>query len=158
MRSSLELLGMAVLYATLILLSLIAWIHQSSILRTKQEEEFAIKVQMSMWPTDYFLWQPNGRSSGIDQLFAIFEGSDAVFPIGECMVGSSGMKTSFNFKTLNRFSALSVLELYQCELSDDQWEEISRNPTIKTVLLHAGTEISDHGRQTLKRAKVKVLE
>ena len=78
--------------------------------------------------------------------------------MGHCRVLFCGLRNSFDFKVLNRFSALTWLELYQCELSDDQWDDISRNPTIETVFLTVGTTISDHGRKALQRANIKLIE
>ena len=146
------LIGMAVLC---VVLALAASIHRSSIVRSQEEQKLALELSTSIDSVDFL---PNGRVGRIDQVFALFEGDGAVAPMGHCRVLFCGLRNSFDFKVLNRFSALTWLELYQCELSDDQWDDISRNPTIETVFLTVGTTISDHGRKALQRANIKLIE
>jgi hypothetical protein len=99
-----------------------------------------------------------GDPSLVEQLCGRVNRSFDIPPIESCEVCFVGLKNHFDLRELDRFSNLKHLELYNCELTDDQWRCVSENHTIRSVELSAGTELSEQGRQMLESAKMTIID
>jgi hypothetical protein len=145
-------LSMAVLCVAL---AVTTGLHRLSVTRIQNEKHLSYKLTASV-DSVYFL--SNGKVSAIDYCFTVFERDADVAPIGTCTLCFLGINNTFDLKLLTQFSSLTRLELSECKLSDEQWNEISQSPTIAVVEITAGTEISEYGRKALERGSIKLIE
>ena len=126
--------------ALCIALSVVTSLHRSSLLRIKEEQELALHLSAS---TDSVSFTANGDVWIVDRLFLLVEHESDVAPIASCVLFFRGIKNSLDLTLLERFPSLTYLELYQCDVTDEEWSFISRLPSLTVVELSAGTSISE---------------